>query len=254
MMKIRPRSPEPFLYEGGETGILLIHGFTGSTAEMQPMGRYFQRAGYTVHAPLLAGHGTTPEDMATTRWPDWWNSALAGFQALKRRGCRAIIPAGLSMGGLLALRLAIHQPATAVISMNAPIEVRDKRIRWAKYVRFVKPYILRTEKKADHIEAGMFPYDRSPLVCTASLWDLIKTVKRELDHVTAPALIIQSEQDETIEPDSSGYIYSTIRSNYKEIKLYGKSGHIITLDREREQVFQDIANFMEGLPGNDAAV
>jgi carboxylesterase len=253
-MKIRPRSPEPFIYEGGETGILLIHGFTGSTAEMQPMGRYFQRAGYTVHAPLLAGHGTTPEDMAKTRWPDWWASTVQGYQTLERMGCKKIIPAGLSMGGLLALRLAMHYPVAAVVSMNAPIDVRDKRIRWAKYVRFVKPYLARTEKKEDHIEAALFPYDRSPLVCTASLWNLIRIVKKELNLVKVPALIIQSEHDETVEPDSSGYIYSIIRSNYKEIKLYAKSGHIITLDREREQVFQDIASFMDNLPGSDAAV
>ncbi|WCN38223.1 alpha/beta hydrolase [Aneurinibacillus uraniidurans] len=251
-MKSKRRSPEAFTYEGGEKGILLIHGFTGSTAELQPMGRYFQRLGYTVHAPLLAGHGTSPEDMAKTRWTDWWQSVQEGYENLKQAGCSSIAAVGLSMGGLFALRVAHQYPVVAAIAMNAPIEVRDKRIRWARYARYVKPYIPRRGRKPDHIESGIIPYDRDPLVCIASLWDLIGTVKKELSYITIPTLVMQSEQDETIEPASADYIYEQIRSNYKEIQRYAKSGHIITLDKEREHVFSDAAAFLDRIWGKEA--
>ncbi|AMA71805.1 MULTISPECIES: alpha/beta hydrolase [Aneurinibacillus] len=244
-MKAKPRSPETFLYPGGEAGLLLLHGFTGSTAEMQPMGRYFQRFGYTVYAPLLAGHGTTPEQMAKTRWPDWWQSAVDGYERLVREGCRQIVVAGLSMGGLLALRLSYYRPLQAVVSLNAPVDVRDKRIRWAKYVHYVRPYIPRSEAKEAHIESELFPYERSPVVCIASLWEFMMLVKKELRRVTAPTLVIQSTNDETIEPVSGDYIYSHIGSKYKEIKHYHKSGHIITLDKERERVFQSVSDFLQ---------
>lgn len=250
-MKSKRRSPEAFTYEGGKRGLLLVHGFTGSTAEMQPMGRYFQRLGYTVHAPLLAGHGTSPEDMARTRWPDWWQSALDAYDTLQQAGCHTIAVAGLSMGGLLTLRLAHHRDVAGAISLNAPIEVRDKRIRWARYARYIKPYIPRRGKKPDHIEAGIIPYERDPVACIASLWDLIGTVKKELHHVTVPTLVIQAEQDETIEPASADYIYEQIRSDYKEIQRYAKSGHIITLDKERERVFADTAAFLDRILGKE---
>jgi carboxylesterase len=248
-VKAKPRSPETFLYSGGKTGLLLLHGFTGSTAEMQPMGRFFHKLGFTVHAPLLAGHGTTPEEMAKTRWADWWQSAVEGYDRLVQEGCERIVVAGLSMGGLLTLRLAYHRTPAAVISLNAPVGVRDKRIRWAKYVHYVRPYIPRSEKKEVHIESEIVPYDRSPVVCAASLWELITLMRKEMVQVKVPALIIQSINDETVEPSSGDYIYSHICSNYKEIKQYHKSGHIITLDKEREHVFQDIADFLEKIVG-----
>jgi carboxylesterase len=248
-VRIKPRSPEPFFYPGGKTGLLLLHGFTGSTAEMQPMGRHFQRLGYTVHAPLLSGHGTTPEQMAKTRWPDWWQSALQGYDRLIAEGCEQIAVAGLSMGGLLTLRLGYHRSPCALVSLNAPIEVRDKRIRWAKYAHYIRRYIPRNGAKEEHIEKEIFPYERSPVVCIASLWDFITLMKQELFQVKAPTLIIQSIEDETIEPHSADYIYNQIGSNYKEITKYHKSGHIITLDKEREHVFQEIAAFLERIIG-----
>ncbi|WP_047154331.1 alpha/beta hydrolase [Aneurinibacillus tyrosinisolvens] len=248
-MKSKPRSPETFFYPGGNTGLLLLHGYTGSTAEMQPMGRYFHNLGYTVHAPLLSGHGKTPEEMAKTRWPDWWQSALDGYDRLVEAGCEKIAVAGLSMGGLLTMRLSYHRSPEAVALLNTPVEVRDKRIKWAKYVHYFKPYIPRRERKEDHIESGLFPYDRNPVACAGSLWDLLKDTKKNLFRVTAPTLIVQSTNDETIEPASADYIYSNIGSEYKEMKWYSNSGHIITLDREREHVFKEVADFLAGIIG-----
>lgn len=51
--------PAPFILTGGDDGILLIHGFTGSPAEMRPLGCYLHERGLTVSAPLLPDHGTT---------------------------------------------------------------------------------------------------------------------------------------------------------------------------------------------------
>ncbi|CEH32231.1 hypothetical protein AM501_30500 [Aneurinibacillus migulanus] len=248
-MKAKRRSPETFLYSGGKVGLLLLHGFTGSTAEMQPMGRFFHKLGFTVYAPLLAGHGTTPEEMAETRWPDWWQSALDGYERLEEEGCERIAVAGLSMGGLLTMRLAYHRHPFALILLNTPVDVRDKRIRWARYVHHIRPYIPRGGTKEAHIESELFPYERSPVACIASLWSLINLTKKEMNRVKVPTLVVQSTIDETVEPASGDYIYSHIGSNYKEMKRYHKSGHIITLDKEREHVFRDIADFLEIIIG-----
>ena len=51
---------QSFHFLGGETGILLIHGFTASPIDLKPIGEIFHNWGYTVNAPLLTGHGTTP--------------------------------------------------------------------------------------------------------------------------------------------------------------------------------------------------
>lgn len=41
-------SAEPFLFLGDDTGILLVHGFTGAPKEMRTMGEYLAAHGKTV--------------------------------------------------------------------------------------------------------------------------------------------------------------------------------------------------------------
>ncbi|WP_339060383.1 alpha/beta fold hydrolase [Tepidibacillus marianensis] len=140
-MKATFRKSESFFLEGKKsTGILLIHGFTGSPAEMRLLGEYLHRDGYTVYAPILRGHGTTPEEMAQTTKEDWFQSVVEAYNLLKEKGYSSIVAMGLSMGGILALKLAISEKLTAVVPLAAPIYVYDKRIAWAKWLKYFKAY------------------------------------------------------------------------------------------------------------------
>ncbi|PTX59601.1 carboxylesterase [Melghirimyces profundicolus] len=249
-MKIKRRSPDPFFYQGGETGILLIHGFTGTPSELRPMGQYLKERGYTVHAPLLAGHGTSPEEMECTAWTDWWQSVLDAYDHLcEKGGVRRIVAAGLSMGGALALNLARTRPLAGVVSLCAPIYLRDKRHHLVDAVRWVMPYLKRGGEKPGHIEEHLVPYDRTPLKCISSLNRLIRHVRRHLPEVEVPALVVQAKKDETVIPRSALYIYHHISSEDKRLIWYEKSSHIITLDKEREQLFADVDAFARRLAG-----
>ncbi|PTM56610.1 alpha/beta hydrolase [Desmospora activa] len=243
-MKIQRRSPEPFFYPGSTTGILLIHGFTGTPSELRPLGEALRQQGYTVHAPLLPGHGTTPEELANTTWPDWWNAVRDAYQRLRAEGCERVVAVGLSMGGILALNLAREEKLDGVTSLSAPIWLQDKRASFAGTVRWVMPYHKRGGEKPPHIEQHIVPYDRTPLKSIANLIQLIRYMRKRLHEVKVPALIVQGKQDETVIPRSASFIYETIASADKEIHWYEKSSHIITLDKERERLFQDIHNFV----------
>src|SRR5687768_16151489 len=69
---VRPIMPgaEPFIYRAGEVGCLMVHGFTSSPFEMRGLGRHLAERGITAAAPLLAGHGTSPEDLDGKTWHD----------------------------------------------------------------------------------------------------------------------------------------------------------------------------------------
>src|SRR5712692_8608567 len=121
------RGAEPFYFKGDSVGCLLIHGFSGSPWEMRWLGEQLAADGYTVLGPLLAGHGTTPEDMNTTRWPDWYASVVAGYRQL-REECEQVIAIGLSLGGALALHLAAHEPVDGLVLMATPLHIRDWRL------------------------------------------------------------------------------------------------------------------------------
>lgn len=249
MLQIQSRSPEPFIYHGEKTGILLLHGFTGSPSEMRPMGEYLHSKGYSVYAPLLAGHGTTPEELRDTTWRDWWQSVRDTYHKMKQEGIKELVVVGLSMGGALSLYLAAEEEVKGVVALCAPIWVRDRRAPYVDFFQFFfPPYLPREKKDRDpFIEANLASYDRTPLRSIGNLNRLIRQVKKRLPKVTVPTLIIQARNDQTVDPKSAPYILEKISSTEKQLSWYEKSSHIITLDKERRKVFAEVEAFIERL-------
>ena len=100
---------EPYSHDGGPVGVLLCHGFTGSPQSLRPWAEYLADAGLSVSLPRLPGHGTTWQEMARTRWEDWYAEVDRGFEDLAKRASEVFVM-GLSLGACLALRLAeVHR-------------------------------------------------------------------------------------------------------------------------------------------------
>lgn len=241
--------PKSFYLPGKqqEIGVLLLHGFTGTTYELKSLGEALQEQGYSVYAPLLKGHGDSPEKMLETCWVDWFVSAQNGYDYLKEKGIKQIVAIGLSMGGLLTLKLAQHRSLAGMVTLCAAIKVRDKRMGMVRYLKHVFPYKKRTTKKAAHIEKELFVYEKTPLACIASLDSLMKNVWNLIPTIKVPILIAQAEQDETVDPCSGQLLYDRIGSRQKKLIHFPQSSHIITLDHEREEVFQYIKHFLSAL-------
>jgi len=84
---------ETFLLEGNNTGVLLFHGFTATTTEVRLIGECLNKAGFTVSAPLLPGHGTHPQDLNRVSWRDWIACGEKYLFELKKH-CKKIIIGG----------------------------------------------------------------------------------------------------------------------------------------------------------------
>ena len=100
----------------GPVGCLCLHGVSASPDEMRWFGEHLHSQGITVFAPRAVGHGVHQSHMRTTRWQDWYLSALDGYHLL-RKECNQIYVAGLSKGGLLALLVAANEYVDGVIVM-----------------------------------------------------------------------------------------------------------------------------------------
>lgn len=230
-----------FYYKGNNTGVLLIHGFTGTPSEVRLMGEFLRDKGYTVKGILLKGHGTTPQDMKKCGYRDWIKGAVEGYKSLKQE-CDEVFAVGLSMGGLLSLYLARNYDVRGIAALSAPIRIHGRLAALSFVERQFKTYILRNPGKKN---VNIISYDKSPLVSVHNLFKLIRYVKANLQYIQKPVLIMQSYGDRTVSPMSANMIYNNIGSKDKSIIYLHKSGHIITCDNEKEQVFEEVYRFIK---------
>lgn len=249
-MSIVHRNAAPFYWEGNNKVIcLLIHGFTGSPSEMRLMGEYLRKGGFGVSCPVLPGHGTTVEELADKSWHDWYRVVWNEYHRLNElHPDKKIIPIGLSMGGALALHLAANETIMGLVLLSTPIYIKNWRTHFAPLLSLVYDYKekpISSEQWKKELEQGQFSYRKTPSKAFLSLKELIKQVKRELSLIECPTLIVQSKNDGTVHHKSANYIFQELNSGEKKLMFLEKSGHVITLGQEREQVFQAVEEFLQ---------
>lgn len=238
---------EPFfLKSDGSSGVLLIHGFTGLPAGMLLLGEVLNRAGFNVLCPRLAGHGTSEQDLMRTTKDDWYNSVLDGFFIL-RGLCDKIYVVGHSMGGLLTLKLATQYEFAKIVTLAAPIFIDEglglKNLPPKEFCGNACTFTPR--KKLDDVPPAVNNvYDKTPLVSVHELVDLIADVKKILPKVTAPILIMQGEEDHTVQPRSARFIMDNVGSNEKKIITVPNAGHLLPFAEQRDFVFEHTLNFL----------
>ncbi|UUZ91099.1 alpha/beta fold hydrolase [Paenibacillus sp. P25] len=242
------KSPEPFVLEGqGEsasTESLMIHGFTGSPSEFRRLGYYLNDQGYTVHAILLPGHGTSPEDMIRTGWDDWSRHVLDSYDQIREKERKRIIAIGHSMGGLLALKLSMERRLDGVVSLASPIFLTSRKIMLAVLLQFFMKYVDKKPTVAAHILEEACTYDKAPLPCVVAFRKLLKLVKSGLKQVKIPIFVAQGNRDGLVLPRSAEYIYGHVSSAVRELVFYPNASHAILLDEERDKVYEDIDRFI----------
>jgi len=238
---------ESFFFQGGDIGCLLIHGFTGTPKEMRGIGEFLAARGLTVCGVRLAGHGTSPEQMAETGWRDWLSSAEVGFEQLQSC-CHKLFVIGLSMGGTLALNLAASYPKKirGVVSICAPVFLKDRRLYLLPILRYLRKYvdadltdIIDPAARSEHIH-----YERVPVACIHQLLILMRRTRHRLARIQAATLVIQARGDSIIPPQNAEFIYENVGSKEKTIYWAENSGHVVTLDHDREAVNTQILAFI----------
>ena len=240
-----------FAVDGDGPGCLLLHGFTGTPAEMRPLGERLAERGYAVRAPLLPGHGVRVEDLAPTSWGDWFAAALVAWQDLGRQNrTRAVV--GLSMGALLALHLA-HERATevgAVVALAPAIRLRDQKSAEAALWLRRLPWLPRRfeivpkRRKGPEVARLTPAYDEIPLRALGSMIELQRVVRAELAEIVTPTLILEGALDTTISPTAATEVEAGLGSPVKRRMSFAASGHIMTEDADAPAVIAAVESFL----------
>lgn len=232
------------------TGVLVLHGFTGSPGTMAPLSDGLCAAGFEVLAPTLPGHGTTVEEMVDTRWSDWSDAADAAYVELAGR-CDRVVVAGLSMGGTLTCWLAArHRGIAGIVAINPLVLPRDPAELAFIDEMIAVGDILTDPVGADIAKPGVVEpaYDRTPLAPLRSLLDAVHDLQDELPCIGQPLLLMTSAEDHVVEPINSDHLAGLVAGPVERVRLE-RSYHVATLDHDSELIVARAVAFVRGLEG-----
>lgn len=236
------REPQPFEYEGTDTGVVLLHAYTGSPNDMNFMGRALQRAGYGVYAPLFTGHGTIePMDILTKGNPDiWWAEASAAVSHMTAKYDRVFV-FGLSLGGIFAMKaLEILPCVTAGGVFSSPI-LPGKHHLVPGFLKYAQ-YMNRLAGVPDE-STQILAYLPGQL---AAIDNFATGVAADLYLVNKPIFIGQAGADELVDGQLAYQLRDAlINAPQVDFHWYDNAKHVITVNSAHHALQQDVIAFMQ---------
>lgn len=243
----------PIYIKKGKTGVLLIHGFTSSPYEYSDLAPYLAKKNITVYAPLIKGHGTSPENLATTNDKDWLDSMRKAFKKLKKE-CDHTYIVGTSMGGNIAIILASEFDINGLILIAPPLVFRKERFWKASYqvMRLLKNFQKKrlNHKTLKNVKIRKGYYDKIPLNVIKFVTKIIIEAKLKLKEVDVPTLVMQSTDDVWVHHESINFIKNNIKSKNVKAVLFEDAYHVLIMEKDNEKYSKEIYEFIQNIENN----
>lgn len=244
----------------GARRVLLLHGLTGTPAEVRPIAEALHAAGFAVRAPLLPGHGDA-ESLAEQGWTAWYGAAAELLRSLAEGG--RVLVVGFSMGALLALRLAAveRERVAGVAAISVMLELPAWQAALARGLaalrhhprlgRFVGHFPKRAVDVRISAHSRGSPSLRVfPYAAIASLADLQRDVQLRLGHITAPLLLLHGRHDHTAPAAFSERVSQAVASERVRRVVLPDSFHIVGVDLDRPQASAEVVAFARAVLGD----
>lgn len=253
---------------GGEHAVLLLHGLQSSPAELQPIAKRLNQAGYTVHVPHIRGYGFMPGDTprSVTHWQDWHAKAIAEFRALRAKHSSVAV-GGLCIGATLSLSIAaeLGDEVAALTLLATTLWYDGWGIPWYRFMRYAgyytpfrywysyrerEPFGLKNEqlrkwiaREMSHKDSTIVGASKLNLPAIQEAERMIAMVKKSLPRVSAPAIIIHAEEDDVASLRNPLYVAKHLGSQHIDSIVLHNSYHMITVDNDRELVASETIRF-----------
>ncbi len=254
---------------GGAHGVLLFHGLSSSPLELQFIARGLHRAGYTVHVPVFEGYTAGLLDgHARQRHADAWIAQAMQHLDQMLETCEKVSIGGLCLGAVLALRIAALRPdrITAVLALSTALHYDGWGNPWytpllplARIVpgarrigvRERHPFGLKDERMRAWVARQMQVMGQSDAGASVlrvgdllSARTLIAATRAGLCHIRSDLLLVHAREDECATPRSSFEVAQGTQASRVRVVLLGDSYHMISIDREKDKVLEEMRAFL----------
>ena len=191
--------------------LLFIHGLGSSGRDWEPQVPYFS-ARYQTLTCDLRGHGRSSRPPGPYSIEQFARDVLV---VLRQRDALPAHVVGLSMGGMVALELAAHNPerlrSLTVVNSSVDVRLQTWRDVWFYVTRRVAVQILGMERVGQLIAQRLFPNNARLQQTFVERWrwndkaaylhsvDAIMgwSVADRLPRITVPTLMVSAEHDYT---------------------------------------------------------
>jgi len=244
---------ESLALDGGERAVLLLHGFGDTPQSLAPQARALHARGWTVRVPLLPGHGRNLRAFRASDAAAWQRAAHESYKTLAAAHRRVAI-VGQSMGGALAMLVAGEQVAHSPCALVLIVPYLHVSAKGRALTAIWQFWSIWRAWVPGNAEASI----RDPAARARSLGygcatpRLLRELRRVVDAaaalagaVTTPTLAIFSEHDYRISPEVARRAYSRIGAPEKTIHWVSRSGHVISVDFDGEEVTRRVLDWLE---------
>lgn len=239
---------QPFTFNGGPKAVILLHSYTSSSADVRLLGRDLQRAGYTVYAPVFAGHGKDPLTVLKDGSPArWWVDTQAAIQRMRDQGMDKVAIFGLSLGGLLATKALENDPTLAGGGVFAsPVTTWGQSNVPEFFPKLAADFYRRAGLSADDIQAKITEISALLPSQLGAIQAMTKEIDHHLDAIHGSFFIAQGGRDQMIDPRSGAQLQQRLLDNGVQVDyhFYPAADHVLTVNNARRQLSADVLQYL----------
>ncbi len=228
---------EPFLFLPASVpaplGVVAVHGFLASPAEMHGLGRRLATHDLPVIGVRLKGHGTSPWDLRERSYEDWLDSVRRGYAIMSALAQRACI-VGFSSGGALALLLAAGgaERLAGVVAVNVPLYFRNPNMKFVPLVHRANRAVQRVSSfegvmpfRPNQSEHPHINYHHMPVHGLYELTRMVDALEKGLPGIECPVHLVQGDRDPVVVPESAHRIAEGLERTEPEVRMIEAARH-----------------------------
>jgi carboxylesterase len=240
----------PRLLIGGDVGVLLLHGFTGTPRDLAGLAEHLRAGGMTVSVPRLPGHGTNGMDFLQTGMRDWLRAAVDAWMDLRAR-CRLVHLVGHSMGAVIAVLLAERFRVPRLVLLAPAFRFTNSLLPWSGLIGLFAPRIKW------QVTAQQEPTDKEYAALSREYWSwryprqaasylrLRRIAVRRLSRVTAGTLIIAGKLDRNVPVQVIPFLEKRMRAASTRHLVYENASHLLFTGPDAEAIRSQVSAWLE---------